>query len=1215
SNKPEVKLLSASKGGVTISATLSGLENKLLPAAVTGAKEELFAELTIPGFAYTGELGKPKLPMITAVLDVPIGAGVSVNVTNGNYREYKLAALGVDQRIVPALPSVPKIEGAKAQFVYDAATYAADAMYPGTLADVSDGSREGGLARGHRLVTIQLYPVQYNPATGTLRVYSDIKADVRFSGGDYAKSARLVRQDYSRDWESLIQRMALNYDASLYGAKDSLINLPIYYDIFYGPSFAAAAQRLADWKTQKGYKVRINGAGGWTAAQINDSIRLRSPKATYVAVIGDPNATGSDALPPSATVASPGSGDQTDLYYAETDESGYLPDLFNARLSVKTAADADIVINKLINYEKANFGSAGTAWLKKATLISGYDATYQPVGIATNEYCRQILAREGYTTVDTLIIGSSESGATARVMSKVNAGRAWTIYTAHGSRTAWTMGPSNITISDLAALTNLDMYTMPAGHCCLANDWQYSSDCFGESWPRQSNKAGVSYYGSVPSTYWDEDDWLQRRYFDALYDSVPGTPGYKMDEIGRATTWAMYWLQNNTTTTRKQYYFEAYHVMNDASMDFWTDAPHTLTVAHAPGVAPNSGNFAVNVKEGGTNIAGALVCGWVKNRAGQQWSAYTDAGGNINLPVMPTTLGDTMLMTVTRHNFDPYEGYAIVRAGYPYVVHLRHGVSDAASNNDGIVNPGESIVMPTWVKNVGTDPTSGALTGTLRTASPWVTFSDSAHDFGVLAAGDSAQYAVGYKFAVSASCTNAVTIPFDLVCHDDDSTWVSTFSVTVGTAVLAYNGRTIAGNGRLDPNQSEQMAVSLKNNGLGNGYNTRAILRCADGRINVNDSTATYGTVNAGATAASGAESFAMTSGAIPAGTAVAFTLVMKADGVADRSYGWSETVGDLRYAPTPDNTAGTPLYYAVEDSDGVSRAPAYQWAEIREIGTALPSLLADDTIKIIPLPFTFKWYGTGYTTLSACSNGWISFDSNNAKDYKNTTIPTTAFASPTVFALWDDLNGLSANAPNAWVGYYDDTANHRFILEYDSLVFLGTSTRLKFQVIYYDSTANHPYYDVDIQYAMASPGTSSSAGFQKDETTGSQLLFDGTYAATMLPLGNNRAIRLTRSLEPVVPPAPVPVNTMLEQNWPNPFTDQTHIRFGLPRDARIELSVYNILGQKVAKLADGALPAGYHTANWNGRTAGGQRASGGVYFYRLTTPDHRVTKRLVYIR
>jgi flagellar hook assembly protein FlgD len=56
-------------------------------------------------------------------------------------------------------------------------------------------------------------------------------------------------------------------------------------------------------------------------------------------------------------------------------------------------------------------------------------------------------------------------------------------------------------------------------------------------------------------------------------------------------------------------------------------------------------------------------------------------------------------------------------------------------------------------------------------------------------------------------------------------------------------------------------------------------------------------------------------------------------------------------------------------------------------------------------------------------------------------------------------------------------------------------------------------------------------------------------------------------------------------------------------------------VGQKVATLASGVRPAGYHTVRWDGRSDAGQKVSGGVYFYRLTTPEYTGTKRLVMLR
>ncbi|MEK6650364.1 MAG: T9SS type A sorting domain-containing protein, partial [Bacteroidota bacterium] len=75
---------------------------------------------------------------------------------------------------------------------------------------------------------------------------------------------------------------------------------------------------------------------------------------------------------------------------------------------------------------------------------------------------------------------------------------------------------------------------------------------------------------------------------------------------------------------------------------------------------------------------------------------------------------------------------------------------------------------------------------------------------------------------------------------------------------------------------------------------------------------------------------------------------------------------------------------------------------------------------------------------------------------------------------------------------------------------------------------------------------------------------------------------------------AAVPHTFALFQNHPNPFNPSTEIRFDIPARSIVRLSVYNMLGQKVATLVDGELAAGFHTATWQGGMASG------VYLYRL---------------
>ena len=94
------------------------------------------------------------------------------------------------------------------------------------------------------------------------------------------------------------------------------------------------------------------------------------------------------------------------------------------------------------------------------------------------------------------------------------------------------------------------------------------------------------------------------------------------------------------------------------------------------------------------------------------------------------------------------------------------------------------------------------------------------------------------------------------------------------------------------------------------------------------------------------------------------------------------------------------------------------------------------------------------------------------------------------------------------------------------------------------------------------------------------------------------------------------PVKFTLEQNYPNPFNPTTNIVFTLSRSADVKLTVYNLLGQRVAVLLDNQTRlTGTHTVQWNGRDDAGQLVSSGVYVYRLEAEDFTQSRKMLFLK
>jgi 7,8-dihydropterin-6-yl-methyl-4-(beta-D-ribofuranosyl)aminobenzene 5'-phosphate synthase len=94
-----------------------------------------------------------------------------------------------------------------------------------------------------------------------------------------------------------------------------------------------------------------------------------------------------------------------------------------------------------------------------------------------------------------------------------------------------------------------------------------------------------------------------------------------------------------------------------------------------------------------------------------------------------------------------------------------------------------------------------------------------------------------------------------------------------------------------------------------------------------------------------------------------------------------------------------------------------------------------------------------------------------------------------------------------------------------------------------------------------------------------------------------------------------LPDGFALNQNYPNPFNSGTAISFALPRYAKVELALYNLAGQRVATLVQGAREAGVYTVRWDGRDEAGRELASGVYLYRLRAGTQEQNRKLLLLR
>lgn len=94
-----------------------------------------------------------------------------------------------------------------------------------------------------------------------------------------------------------------------------------------------------------------------------------------------------------------------------------------------------------------------------------------------------------------------------------------------------------------------------------------------------------------------------------------------------------------------------------------------------------------------------------------------------------------------------------------------------------------------------------------------------------------------------------------------------------------------------------------------------------------------------------------------------------------------------------------------------------------------------------------------------------------------------------------------------------------------------------------------------------------------------------------------------------------VPEQYALHQNYPNPFNPVTILRYDIPEQSEVTITIYDLLGRQVRTLVRDVEEPGFMFVVWDGTNAVGETAGAGVYLYRIQAGDFTRTKKMVLLR
>jgi hypothetical protein len=1125
---------------------------------------------------FTRKKGYAELPYLNATVMIDPLKNVSIEVIPGSYEDIDLA--------YPLLPSRGVIyrdqDPSTVPYVVDPRSVT-DSWYPVNLAENTDPF----IIRDIRGTSVYVYPFQYNAVRQTLRVYKSITVRLVENNTASLNPLPKVPTTIVREMDGIYRSLFINYD----GMNRDNLTIGEFGDIhvIVTSRDEQAIQPYIQWKREKGFNVSEEVVP--TGTNINANVQAaydNNNNILYVLLVGDWADLKCNLS---------GGGRPMDPQVGAVVGSDQFADIAVGRFSANSPSDVTVQVNKVINYEK--FPDMGGTWYSSATGIGSdqgpgddgeYD--YQHQDVILNDKLDPFT----YGSLTTIY----DPGATAgMVTNAVNTGTSVINYTGHGSMDGW--GTTGFSTNNVAGLNNGSKLPFIISVACDNGDFDLGT-CYAESWLRKENGGAVMFLGASISQPWDEPMRGQDYFMDVLiggynYSDHPGQSGINTTEQ-RTTMGAMIFNGFTLMCTESggPSDFETastWDLFGDPSMQARTATPAALSLSSYNLLVGIPFTTTVSTTEG--PVENAMV---TLSQGDLFFTGITDASGSVT--INQALNAGTAKLVVTAFNTETiYQDQNVIPPSGAYITVSSVNINDADGNGNGLLDYGETAFLSIGLSNVGTGNASG-VSATISTTDGFITIPGASADYGNIPAGETITITDGFEISALENLPNLHVSLFQLDASGTSGrdTWSSSFAIPGHAPVLEMAEYMIidsAGNnnGRLDPGETAIIQVTAQNTGSADAFTVIGNLSTENQYVTINNSPLTYGNVAAGGTSQ---QSFEVSvDPAAPAGIAAAFSFDLSGDMNISGHGDFAEYIGQI------------PVLLLDWDPNHNSPDVIAESLINLQVGFEVMETMPADRNIYSSIFVCLGTYADNHILTAAegqiladylNQGGNLYMEGADTWFYDQMSYPTVVHPMFNITGLEDGAGDLAVL--NGQPGTIADGLS--FTFGGDNAYIDRIDAISPAQVIFRNSD---PDYGAAVAYDA---GTYRTIGFsfelgglQDGEKTRDDLMIQ------ILEFFNIQGVWTGVKNDQ-------PVASVKTESYPNPFRDETVIRFESRNAGRVSLEVYNSNGQLVNRLLDANVTAGIHEIRWDGSNSSGNRVAEGMYFYRLQAGNQIVSGKLM---